>query len=665
MPLPADLHTMQFHRSGALDVPSAQVAKAGPYDANASLGGFRAAQRVSHQSTLTSAMTQLGTLVDTTQVQAVPAGPIVYTTPATNSGAYVSAASLLHWYRFSLNPYVDGNASQVMHYGLGTDYATVGARVHLDLGRGAAADELDITDVDVAQQPGHFDAQRGSLYLNSGGAADGQALVSTASTLGIANVWSISFWCRTDTIAAGTSVLFHARVSGAATSLLANSIRVQRQTGDLHLDIVDTGGVANTKEYEYAGFFSAATWVHLTITWDGTNLLLYKNGAFLAASTVASDDSVTMTDTSRRILVGGGINNTTDPTQEWFGHVHSMCIWTNELTAAEVAAVYGLGDGVGHPYGHVGDWLVFISGTAGNRMQARKIAFHNTLTGEMHLEQPLPALGAVGDVYRIGKSDFLFDDGPTAEECSTGVIDHRCIVFHNLTTEQLTDVRFYLVPLDPRSITFEIAASDTAIGATDLPDTPDDLTDPAIKTGLGANGFSTNIQTFRRTQEYGAARGTPSGAAGAAVNIASQAEHGIWIRRTAAPLTRVGKSAWLLVATAESAGVSGVGPWSSATVLVSEPVGFVSEFTVAFDRSPRTFGGARVTAHAEDAVTNTPVEDLAITFELTTGPGTIETEDPQPVYTDGDGDAAAQYHGPDDEGDAGATVVVTAHYIGD
>jgi len=32
---------------------------------------------------------------------------------------------------------------------------------------------------------------------------------------------------------------------------------------------------------------------------------------------------------------------------------------------------------------------------------------------------------------------------------------------------------------------------------------------------------------------------------------------------------------------------------------------------------------------------------------------------------DEEGDAVAQYLGPDDESDAGATVVVTAHYIGD
>ena len=666
MPLPADSHLMKFHRTGALATPASQVANAGPVDVNDSLGGFRAAQRASLESTLTSAMTQLGTIVDSTQVQAVPAGPVVFTTPLENSGSYLSAASLVHWYRPSLNPDVNGDTSVSMHYGMGTDYGLV--PVHLAIGRPGTGGStgLKITDVDVAEQPGHFDVQRGSVHFNSGGIADNQALVNTAnSTMSLANAWTILAHVRTTTIAAGIATVLHVRLAASATDLSINSIRMRRDAADLQVAIVDTATLGNTKNYVYTGFFAANTWYGITMRWDGTTLSVFKDGVFLAPSSMTDDDAVTMIDSSRRFLISGANNSSTNPTEEWLGQIHSILAWSTVLTDVEVAAADALGDGVGRPYSHVGDWLVFVSGTVANRMEARKIVFHNTLTGEMHLEQPLPALGAIGDVYRIGKSDLLFDDGPTAGECSTGLVDHRCIAFHNLTGEQLTDVRFYLIRLDPRSTSYEIAVSDTTIGSTALPSILNDETDPDIKNGLGANGFSTSLQTFRRAQDFVSGRGSPSGASGAAVNLASQTEIGLWIRRTIEPLTRIGKSAWLLVAEAASGVSSGVGPFYSATVLLTEPVGFVPEFTVTFDRTPRTFGGARVTAHIEDSVTDTPVESIPVTIELTTGPGSLETAEAQPIYTDADGDAAAQYIGPNDEGDVGATVVVTAHYIGD
>ena len=666
MALPAGFASARFARSNALTAPTSNTAKCGHVNPNQSLGGFRAAQMVNILSTLTSSMTQLGTLFDTTQVApTAPAGPIVYTSPLVNVGAYQSAATLLHWYRFGYNTAIDGTVSNAAHYGPGTDYAeNGGTRLNLDQLRPTTPAAVGLVAADFEfQQPGHFDVQRQSMHLNSGGATDNQAIANTtATTLGIANAWTIGIWARTDTIAAGTSVLFHARASASATTLAANSIRIQRSGADLILDIEDTGGV-NRKSRTYTSFFAATTWYHIAITWDGTTLSLYKNGTLTSPNSSTPDDSVTMTDGSRKLLVGGGNNSVNDPTQEWFGHVHSMTIHTNAMSAGEVAALKALGDGTAefnaNTYSHVGDWMVFITGV--NIMEARKIVHHNTATGEMRVEQPFPSLGSSGDTYRIGKSKFLFNDGPTVEECSAGLVDYRCIVFYNGAGEQLTDVRFWLKPLDPKNIDLDIVVASDTIGAGALTLYAEDTETPDTK----ETNFSAFNQSFKRPIDWASARGTPTGSAGGTVNIANNAEHGIWIRRTVSPLHRGGKSAWLLVMEAASGLSSGAGPWRTAVIIMSDPVGFTADFSVAFDRTPRTFGGARVTAHLEDVTSGQPIEGVPTTIELTSGVGSIQAPATQPIETDADGDMQVQYLSSNDDSDAGTSVTVTAHYIGD
>ena len=51
-------------------------------------------------------------------------------------------------------------------------------------------------------------------------------------------------------------------------------------------------------------------------------------------------------------------------------------------------------------------------------------------------------------------------------------------------------------------------------------------------------------------------------------------------------------------------------------------------------------------------------------IEITSGPGSIQSA-AQPILTDANGEARAEYHSPENEGDVGATVEITARYGGD
>src|SRR3990172_6185130 len=286
MPVTTDRHLMQFHRTNCPSAPATNVPNAAYLDPNSSLGGFRARQTINIQSTLTAAMTQLGTLVDSTQVQAVPAGPIVYTSPNEDSGTYRSSANLVAWYRPSVNPYNDGTASAVMSPGMGFNYAGGAAWNEVDLDSAwpttASALGLTIADVDVAQQPGHFDDQRGSVYFNSTGTGNNQGLRATAlNPLGMANAWSIFTWVRPDSIGAITSTILHIGAGNGITPGV-NGIKIRRNTATLRVVIVDQTTATNTKDYTYNGFFAANTWVSIGVTWDGTTLSVYKNGTLVA-----------------------------------------------------------------------------------------------------------------------------------------------------------------------------------------------------------------------------------------------------------------------------------------------------------------------------------------------------------------------------------------------
>jgi hypothetical protein len=157
---------------------------------------------------------------------------------------------------------------------------------------------------------------------------------TTAASQDIANEFTISMWCRTDTVS-GTDNLLNISPASPTTT---NRIVVQRVSANLSIFLYNSSGTL-FKNYVYNSRFSANRWTNITFSWDGTNLLAWVQGEQVTADTTPTDNAGTMTDTNRGVWFGAR-NTGADP---WSGDLHSMAIWSVELTDNQVKDVFGRG----------------------------------------------------------------------------------------------------------------------------------------------------------------------------------------------------------------------------------------------------------------------------------------------------------------------------------
>ncbi len=92
---------------------------------------------------------------------------------------------------------------------------------------------------------------------------------------------------------------------------------------------VERRNVANAIAYSYA--WAAETWVHLAVTWNGTAVALYVNGAQVATATMGAAFV-----TPAEILIG----RRSDAQYNWNGLIDDLCILDRAATANEIRAIY-------------------------------------------------------------------------------------------------------------------------------------------------------------------------------------------------------------------------------------------------------------------------------------------------------------------------------------
>lgn len=603
-------------------------------DPDQSLGGYVSKTLYGIQSAVTSAgSTSLFT--DSAQIDDKPASPDPRT-PLVDSDDYVSSGDLVHWYRPAYgDPATD----------MGLDYATAGTPRNLN-----TVLNLDASDIS-SEQPGQFDQQRYSVDFD--GASDETIKQNSAVTFGIANAWSISVWVRPDTI--GVFYSRCVRLGASANSEGTNEISIMRYSNSLQVRIADATVAADRKDHLFAGFFVVDTWVHIVVTWNGSSLLVYKNGSLVSPDVVLENDSVTQTDAAKYMLISGLRATFADPQEEWEGQIHSVCIWDSVLTAAEIADLVDFGDGVGDPVlDHTGKWMVFLTGS--NAMDSRKIIYHDNTTGVMGFAPVWGTAPSVSDIFRIAGPNDLFDI-ITASQCAEGGVDYRHLRMWNNTGVLVSDVRLYLVQLEGEGFELEIAAGNLGKGANPIASIATDEDEPDIRDNSGIDAFTSTIpQSWRKPDDYESARETPWSSSGFSFNIGQN--FGIWLKRTSPVLhKRIDGAAWLLV-------MEETGGTKTAVPIVFDAAGFNPTFTLEIDRKPRTFGGAHVTTRVVDDQIGQPVPDESVTIAITTGPGILNT-DTQPLDTDVNGEAGGVYISPEDDAQAGNSVTITATLGGD
>ncbi len=163
--------------------------------------------------------------------------------------------------------------------------------------------------------------------LTSGSAAD----------VGIANVWSIGLWFRPE-ILTDTQTPFAIRRDADG----ANAIFFQTRNSNVFRILIQSSTITIIKDFRFVAVPSAQTlrWVYWLATWDGTDLIGYRNGAAQTPTSKVTDDAGTMTNTDRVIKLGGNAAIGT-----FAGNIHQVQMWNSVLGANEAAALYNNGVG--------------------------------------------------------------------------------------------------------------------------------------------------------------------------------------------------------------------------------------------------------------------------------------------------------------------------------
>jgi hypothetical protein len=277
----------------------------------------------------------------------------------------------------------------------------------------------------------------------------------------------------------------------------------------------------------------------------------------------------------------------------------------------------------------VGDWILFVTGT--NALEARKVTAFTSGTGFFRLRDPLPNLGAIGNVYRVHGPNNLFDDVPSSES-EVGRVEYRGVFAQQNSGVTLNDPAFYFSLVEGGTSSPEIAADDGHL--TQFPETLSSETDEPDLSLLG-----TNIR-FERPLNYASAF-PAAPATGFWLNTQNRA---LWLRRTVfANAREEGESVWaVIVETSDTGGDPS--PLRSGFLIVFDLDGYPEEIEIEIDRNVYVGGGGRVKATVLTS-TGVPVENEYVGFSIETGPGTLYDDAGNDV-TDENGEVAVTYHGP-------------------
>lgn len=164
-----------------------------------------------------------------------------------------------------------------------------------------------------------------------------------SNNLGIGNSWSIMMSVKADRDGNETEFIFETVKAGSGGG--DNAVRISKTlvtpANDTPLEIEnrdDNGAVI--KRYQYLGFLPIGTWVHLVVTWNGTDIKVYKNGSFVNPSTQIFNNSGTMVNNAdKQIIIASNFTFT----QDFEGRIHAIAIWDTTLSASSITAIYNSG----------------------------------------------------------------------------------------------------------------------------------------------------------------------------------------------------------------------------------------------------------------------------------------------------------------------------------
>lgn len=167
-----------------------------------------------------------------------------------------------------------------------------------------------------------------------------ETMRSNASTLNIANSWTVAMWLKPEGAFTVSRVMMQIAVSGTSQDKIQFQHFGNLVNDPLDMSLANSAGT-NIKQYRYNNILQADIWQHLVATWDGTIFKTWYNATLLVPDTISIDSSGTQSGSSRVVAIGG----TTSGTLKWTGRAHSLALWDTPLSAEEITTIYAGGDG--------------------------------------------------------------------------------------------------------------------------------------------------------------------------------------------------------------------------------------------------------------------------------------------------------------------------------
>jgi hypothetical protein len=156
------------------------------------------------------------------------------------------------------------------------------------------------------------------------------------------NSWTISCWIKPDDENISNQTFLSYRPSTGAVNL----IQIEGATDRKVRMLVYGSNGSSVKDYKTSLTLTQNSWNFLSLTWDGTDLVININGTTDTSVTKTTDNSVTQTLTDRIIRLG----SETDSSNFFDGSLDGVGIWDRALTASEVFQLYNHGSGVQYPF---------------------------------------------------------------------------------------------------------------------------------------------------------------------------------------------------------------------------------------------------------------------------------------------------------------------------
>jgi hypothetical protein len=149
-----------------------------------------------------------------------------------------------------------------------------------------------------------------------------QVTVAPTNALNLSSGMTLEAWVKPTALGNWRSVIYKENTGSLAYALFASTSTAE----------VPTGTVFTNAEYSApaAGGLPLATWTHISMTWDGTTLKTYVDGAMVASQAAPAP---LITSTGQLRIGGENVRN------GWFnGYIDEVRIYGRPLSATEIAA---------------------------------------------------------------------------------------------------------------------------------------------------------------------------------------------------------------------------------------------------------------------------------------------------------------------------------------